>query len=171
MKMMLRFGLLAAIACMLLLGAGCSSKTVVAPTVDNGEGLVDTTLPTLTGEAIRAADELTNAKIYFEYDKFDIKDESRRVLARKAELLKQFPQIKVSIQGHCDERGTEEYNLALGERRARAAHEFLVYSGVNPTQMEMISFGKLRPVVEGGSESAWAQNRRDEFIVLNPRGK
>jgi len=169
MKTMLRFGFFAALACMLLLGAGCSSK-VVAP-VDNGEGAVDLTLPTLTGEAIRAADELTNAKIYFEYDKFDIREDSRRVLARKAELLKQFPQIKVSIQGHCDERGTEEYNLALGERRARAAHEFLIYSGVNPTQLEMISFGKLRPAVDGSGESTWAQNRRDEFIVLNPRGK
>ena len=169
MKTMLRFGFFAALACMLLLGAGCSSKAVVGP-VDN-DGTVDLTLPTLTGEAIRAADELTNAKIYFEYDKFDIREDSRRVLARKAELLKQFPQIKVSIQGHCDERGTEEYNLALGERRARAAHEFLIYSGVNPTQLEMISFGKLRPAVDGSGESAWAQNRRDEFIVLNPRGK
>ena len=169
MRIMLRFGLFAVLACVLMLSAGCPSKKI-PPVDNNGEGLVDPTLPTLTGEALRAAEELTNAKIYFEYDKFDIKADSRRVLARKAELLKQFPQIKVSIQGHCDERGTEEYNLALGERRARAAHEFLVYSGVNPTQLEMISFGKLRPVVEGGNESAWAQNRRDEFIVLNPRG-
>ncbi|SBW01352.1 Peptidoglycan-associated lipoprotein [uncultured delta proteobacterium] len=170
MKKFTRLGMLAAIACMLLLSAGCPGKQI-GPVDGGGEGLTDSTLPTLTGEALRAADELTNAKIYFEYDKFEIKAESRRVLARKAELLKQFPQIKVSIQGHCDERGTEEYNLALGERRARAAHEFLVYSGVNPTQMEMISYGKLRPAVQGNSESAWAQNRRDEFIVLNPRGK
>jgi peptidoglycan-associated lipoprotein len=169
MKKMMRFGVLAALACLLLLAAGCPSKPVSSGSA--GEGPVDPALPTLTGEALRAADELTNAKIYFEYDKFDIRPESRRVLARKAELLKQFPQIKVSIQGHCDERGTEEYNLALGERRARAAHEFLVYSGVTPTQMEMISFGKLRPAVGGNNENAWAQNRRDEFIVLNPRGK
>ena len=169
MKKIVRLGMFAALACMLLLSAGCPGKTIEpAP---EGEGYTDPTLPTLTGEALRAADELTDAKIYFEYDKFDIKPESQRVLARKAELLKQFPQIKVSIQGHCDERGTEEYNLALGERRARAAHEFLSYSGVNPTQMEMISYGKLRPAVDGTSESAWAMNRRDEFIVLNPRGK
>ena len=170
MKKMIRLGMFAALACMLLLSAGCPGKQI-GPVDGGGEGPVDPALPTLTGEALRAADELTNAKIYFEYDKFNIKPESQRVLARKAELLKQFPQIKVSIQGHCDERGTEEYNLALGERRARAAHEFLVYSGVSPTQMEMISFGKLRPAVQGGSEAAWAQNRRDEFIVLNPRGK
>lgn len=170
MKKILRLGMFAAVACLLLVSAGCSSKQV-APVDSGSEGIVDSALPPLTGEALRAADELTNAKIYFEYDKFDIKPESRRVLARKAELLKQFPQIKVSIQGHCDERGTEEYNLALGERRARAAYEFLTYSGVAPTQMEMISFGKLRPVVQGNGESAWAKNRRDEFIVLNPRGK
>jgi len=169
MKMVVRLGMFTVMACMLLLGAGCADKKIEP--VPTGEGIIDASLPTLTGEALRAADEITDAKIYFEYDKFDIKVESQRVLARKAELLKQYPQIKVSIQGHCDERGTEEYNLALGERRARAAHDFLVYSGVNPTQMEMISFGKLRPVVMGTSESAWAQNRRDEFIVLNPRGK
>ena len=167
MKRMMRLGLLAALACLLMLSAGCPGKTI-GPVDDGGESTTDATLVTLTGEAARAADELTNAKVYFEYDKFDIKPESQRLLARKAELLKQYPQIKVSIQGHCDERGTEEYNLALGERRARAAHEFLVYSGVKPTQLEMISFGKLRPAVDGHSESAWAQNRRDEFIVLNP---
>ncbi|CAK7053763.1 MAG: Peptidoglycan-associated lipoprotein [Desulfovibrio sp.] len=168
MKKMMRLGVLAALACMMLLAAGCPSKPVDPGQV--GEGYTDPTLPTLTGAALAAADELTNAKIYFEYDKFELQAESRRVLARKAELLKQFPQIKVSIQGHCDERGTEEYNLALGERRARAAHEFLVYSGVNPTQVEMISYGKLQPAVMGSGESVWAQNRRDEFVVLNPRG-
>ena len=168
MKKMMRLGFLAVMACLMLLVAGCPSKPV-DPGVGGGESAVDPSLRTLTSAAeISAAEELTNAKIYFEYDKFDIKPESRRVLARKAELLKQYPHIKVSIQGHCDERGTEEYNLALGERRARAAHEFLVYSGVTPTQMEMISYGKLRPAVQGNNENAWALNRRDEFIVLNP---
>ena len=167
MRKMMRLALLASLACVVMLAAGCPQP--VAPVTDPiGEGTTDYQLPTLSGEALRAADELTNAKIYFEYDKFDIKPESQRLLARKAELLKLYPQIKVSIQGHCDERGTEEYNLALGERRARAAQEFLVYSGVSPTQMEMISYGKLRPAVSGTTENAWAQNRRDEFIVLNP---
>lgn len=169
MKKMMRLGVLAALSCLLLVAAGCSTKTV-DPGQSVGEGYTDPTMPTLTGAALAAADELTNAKIYFEFDKFELQADSRRVLARKAELLKQFPQIKVSIQGHCDERGTEEYNLALGERRARAAHEFLVYSGVNPGQLEMISFGKLQPAVAGTGEAVWAKNRRDEFIVLNPRG-
>lgn len=169
MKRMLRLGFLAVFACLMLVAAGCSSKQIEP--VPMGESTVDTSLATLTGEAARAAEELTNAKIYFEFDKFDIQADSRRVLTRKAELLKMHPQIKVSIQGHCDERGTEEYNLALGERRARAAQDFLIYSGVAPTQIEIISYGKLRPAVQGSGESAWALNRRDEFIVLNPIGR
>jgi peptidoglycan-associated lipoprotein len=167
MKTVMRLSLLVTLACLVLLMAGCPGK-VTGPT-ETGESLTDTALPALSGEAAIAADEITNATIYFAYDKFDIAADSQRVLVRKAELLKKFPQIKVSIQGHCDERGTEEYNLALGERRAGAAHDFLVYSGVAPTQLEMISFGKLRPATSGTTESAWAKNRRDEFVVLNPR--
>ena len=168
MKRLIHLCFLAVVMSLLLSMAGCSSKPVPQ---DTGESLVDTSLPVLSGEAARAADEITNALIYFAYDKFEIAPESKRVLARKAELMKRFPQIKVSIQGHCDERGTEEYNLALGERRAAAAHDFLVYSGVSPSQLEMISFGRLRPAVQGSGESVWAKNRRDEFVVLNPRSK
>ncbi len=156
----------------IMAGAGCSTKEIkpveVPPAYD--DGYTDSGLPALTGEALVAADEITNARIFFAFDSFDIHPDSRQVLARKAELLKRHPQIRVSIQGHCDERGTEEYNLALGERRARAAYEFLTFSGVNPAQLEMISKGKLEPAVPGHNEAAWAQNRRDEFIVLNPRG-
>jgi len=168
MNSVMRLGLLAVLAFALSLAAGCSAKhqTVAVDVPD--ASIVDRSLPVLTGEARAAAEQITNAKIYFEYDKFDLKDDSKRVLAQKAEMLKRFPQIKVSIQGHCDERGTEEYNLALGERRARAAQEFLVFSGVNAVQLEIVSMGKLHPAVQGHNENAWSMNRRDEFIVLNP---
>ena len=83
--------------------------------------------------------------------------------------MKQYPQLRVVIEGHCDERGTEEYNLALGERRARAAYEFLMNLGIPASQMEMVSFGKLHPAVSGGGESAWSKNRRDEFKVYKPK--
>ena len=73
---------------------------------------------------------------------------------------------RVRIEGNCDARGTQEYNLALGERRARAAYEYLVMLGVNPDQMEMISFGKERPAVEGTGPAVWAKNRRDDFRVI-----
>ena len=70
------------------------------------------------------------------------------------------------IEGNCDDRGTQEYNLALGERRARAAYEYLVQNGVNPSQLEMISYGKENPAVQGTGEAVWAKNRRDDFRVI-----
>ena len=90
----------------------------------------------------------------------------RDMLRQKAELMKAYPSIRVRIEGNCDARGTQEYNLALGERRARAAYEYLVMLGVNPDQMEMISFGKERPAVEGTGPAVWAKNRRDDFRVI-----
>ncbi len=104
--------------------------------------------------------------MYFDFDKSDIKAESRDMLRQKAELMKAYPSIRVRIEGNCDARGTQEYNLALGERRARAAYEYLVMLGVNPDQMEMISFGKERPAVEGTGPAVWAKNRRDDFRVI-----
>ena len=88
------------------------------------------------------------------------------MLTAKAELMKKYPSIRVRIEGNCDERGTQEYNLALGERRARAAYDYMVRLGVNPGQLEMISYGKEKPVVQGSGESVWAQNRREDFCVI-----
>jgi peptidoglycan-associated lipoprotein len=167
MNKFLRMGLLAAMACTLLLAMGCPGKRTTPGEVPSGDDPYAG--QRLTAEESRAADQITNARVYFEYDKFDLLAESKQVLGQKADLLKRYPKIRVSIQGHCDERGTEEYNLALGERRARAAYEFLTLSGVSAGQLEMVSYGKLQPAVQGHGESAWAKNRRDEFIVLNPR--
>lgn len=114
----------------------------------------------------RAAQAITDGIVYFDFDKSDIKAESRDMLRQKAELMKAYPSIRVRIEGNCDARGTQEYNLALGERRARAAYEYLVMLGVNPDQMEMISFGKERPAVEGTGPAVWAKNRRDDFRVI-----
>ncbi|MCH5231973.1 MAG: OmpA family protein, partial [Muribaculaceae bacterium] len=80
--------------------------------------------------------------------------------------MRQYPSIRVRIEGNCDQRGTQEYNLALGERRARAAYEYMVMLGVNPSQLEMISYGKERPAVQGSGEQAWSMNRRDDFRVI-----
>lgn len=89
------------------------------------------------------------------------------MLRQKAELMKRYPTIRVRIEGNCDARGTQEYNLALGERRARAAYEYMVMLGVNPGQLEMISFGKENPLVEGTGDAVWAKNRRDDFRVIS----
>lgn len=105
-------------------------------------------------------------KIFFDFDKYDLKDKYREILKRKATALKKHKNLRILIEGHCDERGTEEYNLALGERRARTAYEFLILLGVNPAQIEMVSFGEEKPAVKGNNEAAWAKNRRCEFRVL-----
>ena len=102
----------------------------------------------------------------FAFDKFNVENQYKEMLKQKSDLMKQFPSIRVRIEGNCDDRGTQEYNLALGERRARAAYEYLVMLGVNPNQLEMISYGKENPAVQGNNEAAWAKNRRDDFRVI-----
>jgi len=114
----------------------------------------------------RAENELQVNRIYFDFDKYDLKSESKTVLKGKAGILKKYKGWKMLIEGHCDERGTEEYNLALGERRARAAYEFLVILGVESSRLKIVSFGEERPANSGHSETAWAKNRRDEFKVF-----
>jgi len=97
---------------------------------------------------------------YFDFDKSDIKAESKDALMAHAKLLASSPNVKVEVEGHCDERGTTEYNMALGERRAKAVASFLVVNGASADQIETVSFGEERPAELGQTESAWAQNRR-----------
>jgi len=104
--------------------------------------------------------------IYFDFDKSFIKLEYRAVLQAKAEFLKDNPNIHIRIEGNCDERGTNEYNLALGERRADSAAKFLISLGISPDRIEAISYGEERPLASGHGEGAWAQNRRDDFTVI-----
>lgn len=104
--------------------------------------------------------------IYFDFDKSFIKLEYRAVLQAKAEFLKDDPNIHIRIEGNCDERGTNEYNLALGERRANSAAKFLVSLGISPDRIETISYGEERPLASGHGGGAWAQNRRDDFTVI-----
>jgi len=104
--------------------------------------------------------------IYFDFDKSFIKLEYRAVLQAKAEFLKDDPNIHIRIEGNCDERGTNEYNLALGERRANSAAKFLVSLGISPDRIEAISYGEERPLASGHGGGAWAQNRRDDFTVI-----
>ena len=114
----------------------------------------------------RAAGEIAAARIYFAFNKYDLRPDARQTLSRVAELLRQYPAVRIAVHGHCDERGPNEYNYVLGERRARAAYGYLVRNGVSPSQLEMVTHGKKSPAVSGKGEAAWALNRRDEFIVL-----
>ena len=104
--------------------------------------------------------------IYFDFDKSFIKLEYRAVLQAKAEFLKDDPNIHIRIEGNCDERGTNEYNLALGERRANSAAKFLVSLGIPSDRIEAISYGEERPLALGHGGGAWTQNRRDDFTVI-----
>lgn len=105
--------------------------------------------------------------IYFDTDKFNIDAEDQAALAQQANYLRQFPNIRATVEGHADERGTREYNLALGERRANAAKNYLVSLGVPAERVSVVSYGKERPVALGSNEEAWARNRRAVTIVLN----
>lgn len=103
--------------------------------------------------------------IYFDYDQASLRADARQTLRQNADFLKQNPSSRVEIQGNCDERGSEEYNLALGMRRAEAARRYLTDLGVEPSRLRTISFGEERPAVRGHNEAAWARNRRGDFIV------
>ena len=161
MKMFKRIGFMMVLALVLAVSVGCAKKQpgLVGEGVEgDGDGL--------TPEMRQAYAVIQDQKIYFDFDRFDIRAEYQDVLRQKADVLKRYPQLNVLIEGHCDERGTEEYNMALGERRARVAYEYLLNLGVSPNQLQMISYGKDRPAVTGSDESAWSQNRRDEFKVI-----
>ena len=104
-------------------------------------------------------------RIFFDFDSYELSAQARSVLQQKADLMKKLRGMTMVVEGHCDERGTEEYNLALGERRARAAYEFMILLGVSPERMSIVSFGEERPLDAAHNETAWAKNRRDEFRV------
>ena len=103
--------------------------------------------------------------IYFDYDKYDIRDEARTTLQGNARALAERSGIKLTIEGHCDERGSEKYNLALGDRRANAAKEFLAGQGVNADRIDTVSYGKEKPVCSDHSEECWQQCRHDHFLI------
>ncbi len=102
--------------------------------------------------------------IFFDYDKSEIRPDSREKLEKAAGWMKGHPESEFLLEGHCDERGTREYNLALGDRRANATKDYLVSLGVDAAKLQTISYGKERPFVEGHDESAWSKNRRTHFV-------
>lgn len=119
--------------------------------------------PASSYDALLGGDVAGLNRIYFGFDQFTISDEARATLANNAEYLKANPGLNIRIEGHCDERGSDEYNLALGERRANAAKSYLVSLGIAPNRLNIISFGEEMPLTVGSDESAWSQNRRAEF--------
>ena len=105
--------------------------------------------------------------IHFDFDKYDIRPEDVTILRENAALLKKYPNVKVQIEGHCDERGTIEYNLALGERRATSTKNYLVSLGISADRISTITFGKEKPLDPGHHEEAWAKNRRAHTVITS----
>lgn len=129
--------------------------------------------PQLTEEELfqrKTLDELNKQgylkRIHFDFDKYFVRDDMKPILEQNAQWLLKHPSVVVSIGGHCDERGTEEYNMALGEKRANAAMKYLVSLGVPESQLRTVSYGKTQPLVRGMSEESHYQNRRDEFVII-----
>ena len=103
--------------------------------------------------------------VFFDFDSYALREDGRATLDRNAHLLRDHPDLRITIEGHCDERGTVEYNQALGEKRAQAARDYLAAAGIGAGRIQIVSYGKERPFDSGHDESAWAQNRRAHFLV------
>jgi peptidoglycan-associated lipoprotein len=102
---------------------------------------------------------------FFDYNRYEIRQDQRDTLEKDAAWLRGHPTVKITVEGHCDERGTAQYNMALGQQRAEAVKDYLVHLGIDPSRIQIISYGNERPFVVGHDEKAWAQNRRDHFLV------
>jgi len=119
--------------------------------------------------AARAAEEVRSmvaAMIHFDYDKANVRSDDAGTLDQKVAILQANPDLRIRVHGHCDDRGSDEYNLALGNRRAQAAKQYLVSHGIDASRIETQSWGEERPLVDGHDEGSWSQNRRDEFEII-----
>jgi len=155
-------GVLVAVAML----AACETPREQAATTTGGGA---TTPPPAQTARQRSLQEIlvseVGDRVFFDYDKSELKPEARRQIERWAAFLKQYPNATTTVEGHADERGTREYNLGLGERRAAAAKNFLVSLGIDARRVATISYGKERPAVLGSNEAAWSQNRRGVLVV------
>ncbi len=114
-------------------------------------------------EFLDRAKNFENQDVYFDYDAYTLTEPAKKVLDEKIAFLKRYPKVQVSVEGHCDERGTTEYNLALGERRAHAAQQYIESTGLSNMKLTTVSYGKERPIATGHDEASYAKNRRDHF--------
>lgn len=171
----MRLKFLTLIAAAALLGACASDDETTASGDSSGQAAAPTTQSTapvqstaIQGPTPGTQEHLTvnvGDRVFFDTDKSDLSADSREVLEKVAVWMNSYPVATLLVEGHADERGTREYNLALGERRANSVSDYLVALGVNPNRLQTVSFGKEQPAVLGSTEEAWAQNRRGVFKI------
>lgn len=172
----MRFSLVTTFAAALLLAACSTPSEEASTTSGSGSSGTGTTSQSSSGDtgstisrpAPGTQEDLTvevGDRVFFDFDKYDIRPDQRGTVEALAAWLDTNPSVTLNIEGHCDERGTREYNLALGERRANSVRDYLVALGINPARLSTVSYGEERPAVLGSNESAWAQNRRGVFVV------
>ena len=149
----------------LLLLAACSSTPPATNNAGGQNGSGSTTSSSIVPGSSQDFVQNVGDRVFFDTDKSAIKAEGQQTLQRQAQWLAKYPNVTITVEGHCDDRGTREYNLALGERRAQAVRNALVALGVQANRVKTISYGKERPAVVGDNEAAWAQNRRGVTVI------
>jgi len=158
---------LIALSAVAALGA-CASRSEPAPTPTETPGPTTSTPP--SGPVPGSVEDFrvsVGDRVFFGYDRFDLSPEARSVLERQAAWLRQYPNVRLLVAGNCDERGTREYNLALGARRAAAARDYLVSLGVQASRVETVSYGKERPLDTRANEEAWSVNRNAHSQIVS----
>lgn len=163
-RISLPVAILASLAVITIAGPGCSKKTQPEePTAATTAG-ADENAATGDSDSGRALGMQT---VHFPYDSFNLDSEAKSVLKNNADILKSHPSVKVQIEGHCDQRGGIQYNIALGEKRANGVKKYMEDLGINGDRLTTISFGKERPIDPGTSEEAYAKNRRANFVITS----
>jgi peptidoglycan-associated lipoprotein len=153
---------LSVLAAAVLMLAACKEAPQTSANTAGGAGAAAPAMAAPSGPVKGSREDFiqnVGDRVFFDFDRSNIKPEGQQTLERQATWLKQYPSVTVTIEGHCDERGTREYNLALGNRRANAVKSALVALGIPANRIQTISYGKDRPIVVGSNEAAWAQNR------------
>jgi peptidoglycan-associated lipoprotein len=153
---------------LLAFAVACSSTSGTQTTASDSSSGTSTagSDPGLTATHAATTSDEGLSTIYFDYDQAALRGDAREALKQNAEFLKQNPDVSIEIQGNCDERGSSEYNLALGMRRAESARRYLMDMGVEQKRISTISFGEEKPVIRGTSEQAWSKNRRGDFVAM-----
>ena len=146
--------------------AGCSKKSETAQQGGTEGAGATESLETADSGIMEGRTSGPMVPVYFEFDSSKITGEQVQRIQVNADFLKKNPQVKIRIEGNCDPRGTQEYNLALGERRAQSARSYLVNSGVKADRLSTVSFGEEKLLLFGHDEISWAQNRRDDFVIV-----